>query len=233
MPWVVKECGRRGATGAGREGLLVVDWVTRSSFSSSLSRRSPLYRVESANCQKGCHRPRRVVGGHVVWLGFSACAEKGLMLFNSYLFILLFLPVVLAGYFVLGRRSNLAPVVWLALASLAFYAVSNWQFVLLLLASIAFNYGIGYLLIERKLRPALALCRAHGRRRRRSAGARHLQICRLLRRQSQCAVCDPLCRSTSCCRSASPSTPSPRSRSWSMPIGARSRAMRCRITRCS
>ena len=79
--------------------------------------------------------------------------EKGLMLFNSYLFISVFLPVVLAGYFAFGRRSNLAPVVWLALASLAFYAFSGWQFVLLLLASIAFNYGAGYLLIARKLRP--------------------------------------------------------------------------------
>ena len=76
------------------------------------------------------------------------------MLFNSYAFIFLFLPVVLAGYFLLGRHSNLAPVVWLALASLAFYSVSNWQFVALLLASIAFNYLIGYLLIAAKLAPA-------------------------------------------------------------------------------
>ena len=75
------------------------------------------------------------------------------MLFNSYLFIFAFLPVVLIGYFALGRSSNLAPVLWLALASLAFYAFSNWQFVLLLLASIAFNYGIGFLLISQKLRP--------------------------------------------------------------------------------
>src|SRR6478735_2567652 len=75
------------------------------------------------------------------------------MLFNSYLFILLFLPVARTGYFVLGRRSNVAAVAWLSLASLAFYALGNWQFVLLLLASIAFNYGIGYLLIERKLLP--------------------------------------------------------------------------------
>ncbi len=37
--------------------------------------------------------------------------------FNFYPFIFLFLPIVLAGYFWLGRRSNLAPVVWLALAS--------------------------------------------------------------------------------------------------------------------
>src|SRR5882762_4691557 len=75
------------------------------------------------------------------------------MLFNSHAFIFLFLPAVLAGYFALGRGSNLAPVIWLALASLAFYAFSNWPFVLLLLASIAFNYGVGYLLIARDLRP--------------------------------------------------------------------------------
>ena len=73
------------------------------------------------------------------------------MLFNSYPFILLFLPAALAGYFWLGRRSNLAPVIWLALASLAFYALGNWQFVALLLISIAFNYGVGHLLIVAKL----------------------------------------------------------------------------------
>jgi D-alanyl-lipoteichoic acid acyltransferase DltB (MBOAT superfamily) len=74
------------------------------------------------------------------------------MLFNSYLFIFVFLPIVLAGYFWLGRTSNLAPVVWLALASLAFYSVSNWQFLLLLVGSIAFNYAIGWLLIAKRLR---------------------------------------------------------------------------------
>jgi alginate O-acetyltransferase complex protein AlgI len=73
------------------------------------------------------------------------------MLFNSYPFIFLFLPIALIGYFALGRLGHLAPVIWLALASLAFYAVSNWQFVALLLASIAFNYLIGWLLIARRL----------------------------------------------------------------------------------
>lgn len=76
------------------------------------------------------------------------------MLFNSYPFILLFLPAVLAGYFWLGRRGNLAPVIWLALASLAFYATGNWQFVALLLASIGFNYGVGWLLIAAQLLPS-------------------------------------------------------------------------------
>jgi alginate O-acetyltransferase complex protein AlgI len=73
------------------------------------------------------------------------------MLFNSYPFIFVFLPIVLAGYFWLGRSSNLAPVWWLALASLVFYSVSNWQFVGLLLASVAFNYFIGWLLIAKQL----------------------------------------------------------------------------------
>jgi alginate O-acetyltransferase complex protein AlgI len=79
------------------------------------------------------------------------------MLFNSYPFIFLFLPIVLFGYFALGRRGDLAPVIWLALASLAFYAFSGWQFVPLLVASIAFNFTVGYLLIERKLRAGLRL----------------------------------------------------------------------------
>src|ERR1700739_1490317 len=76
------------------------------------------------------------------------------MLFNSYLFIFLFLPIVLLGYFALGRLGNLAPVVWLVLASLAFYSASNWQFVPLLMASVAFNYVIGLLLIAKRLGPA-------------------------------------------------------------------------------
>src|SRR5450432_1293818 len=75
------------------------------------------------------------------------------MLFNSYSFIFVFLPVALAGYFVLGRFGNLAPVIWLTLASLVFYSLSNWQFVLLLLGSIAFNYGIGWLLISKRQLP--------------------------------------------------------------------------------
>jgi alginate O-acetyltransferase complex protein AlgI len=74
------------------------------------------------------------------------------MLFNSYPFIFVFLPMALAGYFWLGRSSNLASVVWLALASLVFYSVSNWQFVGLLLASVAFNYFIGWMLIAKQLR---------------------------------------------------------------------------------
>src|SRR5580658_3080455 len=74
------------------------------------------------------------------------------MLFNSYPFIFVFLPVALVGYFAAGRFGALAPVIWLAVASLVFYSFSNWPFVALLLGSIAFNYFVGWLLISRRLR---------------------------------------------------------------------------------
>src|SRR3984885_6155039 len=77
------------------------------------------------------------------------------MLFNSYSFIFIFLPAVLFGYFLTGRFGAQAPVIWLALASLVFYSFSNWPFVALLLASIAFNYLTGLLLISRRLRTGL------------------------------------------------------------------------------
>ncbi|WP_341910710.1 MBOAT family protein [Ferrovibrio terrae] len=64
------------------------------------------------------------------------------MLFNSYEF-LLFLPVTLAVFAVLRRFGATAPVVWLALASLAFYGRWHPQYLVLLLVSIGFNYGIG------------------------------------------------------------------------------------------
>src|SRR5260370_26203987 len=79
------------------------------------------------------------------------------MLFNSYQFIFLFLPIAIIGYFALGRLGNLAPVIWLALASLVFYSASNWQFVPLLLASVAFNYVIGLFLISKRLRAVARL----------------------------------------------------------------------------
>ena len=79
------------------------------------------------------------------------------MLFNSYSFIFLFLPIVLFGYFALGRLNHLASVIWLTLASLAFYSLSNWQFVPLLAGSIVFNYLVGFLLISQRLRAATRL----------------------------------------------------------------------------
>jgi len=65
------------------------------------------------------------------------------MLFNSYGFIFLYLPVVLLGYFALGRRSHAYAAAWLALASLVFYGYWNPIYVTLLMGSIAANYCFG------------------------------------------------------------------------------------------
>ncbi len=65
------------------------------------------------------------------------------MLFNSYEFLLVFLPLALIGYFVLGRRSATAAATWLAIASLAFYGWWDVRYLPLLGVSIAFNYLLG------------------------------------------------------------------------------------------
>lgn len=75
------------------------------------------------------------------------------MLFNSYQLILVFLPVVLAGYVLLSRWGpRRAGMVWLVVASFVFYGVwrpgGNWHplFILLLGFSIIFNYALGAIL---------------------------------------------------------------------------------------
>jgi alginate O-acetyltransferase complex protein AlgI len=65
------------------------------------------------------------------------------MLFNSYEFLLLFLPITLAGFFAIGARSQRLAAAWLALASLAFYAWWNPTYVLLLVGSICWNFYVG------------------------------------------------------------------------------------------
>ena len=71
------------------------------------------------------------------------------MLFNSYVFIFCFLPLVLAGYAVLRRASNLLwPIIWLVLASFVYYAWWRPEFLLLLLFSIGVNFGFGKLMID-------------------------------------------------------------------------------------
>ncbi|MGH8458616.1 MAG: MBOAT family protein, partial [Nevskiales bacterium] len=66
------------------------------------------------------------------------------MLFNSYEFIFLYLPVTLAVFFLIGGtgRRELA-IAWMALASLFFYAWWNPVYLGLILLSILFNYSVG------------------------------------------------------------------------------------------
>jgi D-alanyl-lipoteichoic acid acyltransferase DltB (MBOAT superfamily) len=70
------------------------------------------------------------------------------MLFNSYAFILMFLPAVLAGAFLLQHANRLWLELLLILASLFFYAWWDVRYVPLLLGSVAVNY-LGALFIER------------------------------------------------------------------------------------
>ncbi len=65
------------------------------------------------------------------------------MLFNSYGFIFLYLPVVLLGFFWIARVSHAYAAGWLALASLFFYGYWNPAYVGLLLGSIICNYAFG------------------------------------------------------------------------------------------
>ncbi|MBQ9990263.1 MAG: MBOAT family protein [Lachnospiraceae bacterium] len=72
------------------------------------------------------------------------------MLFNSYIFILFFLPVTLIGYFTLNKyaygRNGLSGIIWLFLMSLWFYGYQKPEYLLLIMISIGVNYGIGILI---------------------------------------------------------------------------------------
>jgi alginate O-acetyltransferase complex protein AlgI len=71
------------------------------------------------------------------------------MLFTTANFILLFLPITLAGFFLLGRRWPGAAAAWLFAASVFFYGYWMPEFTLLLLGSIAVNFFIGRHIAER------------------------------------------------------------------------------------
>jgi alginate O-acetyltransferase complex protein AlgI len=65
------------------------------------------------------------------------------MLFNSYPFVFVYLPLALLGYQIAAHFYRRAVVIWLTLASLAFYAYWSTTYLLLLCGSILFNYVAG------------------------------------------------------------------------------------------
>lgn len=80
------------------------------------------------------------------------------MQFNSYLFLFLFLPLALAGYFGLLRfHRKRASKVFLIAMSLVFYGFDNPRSVLLLFGSAAFNWLFSVLLIKRKNKALLTI----------------------------------------------------------------------------
>lgn len=63
------------------------------------------------------------------------------MLFNSHVFLLFFLPLALAGFFLLGNKiSRNSGLLWLLAASLVFYASWEPAYLWLLLGSMVLNY---------------------------------------------------------------------------------------------
>ena len=73
------------------------------------------------------------------------------MLFNSYEFIFLFLPLTFTGFFLLGHQGKKEmATLWLVLASFFFYGYWDVRYVPLLFSSICFNYWAGRQLEARK-----------------------------------------------------------------------------------
>jgi len=66
------------------------------------------------------------------------------MLFNSYEFVLLFLPAAWIGYFMIGNRKGREPAIaWLVAASLFFYGWWNPIYLVLLVISMLVNFLLG------------------------------------------------------------------------------------------
>lgn len=71
------------------------------------------------------------------------------MVFSTYSFIFIFLPITFFGYRLLVARGLYSVAkLWLVLASLAFYAVGSLGFVLIFIATIFFNFVVGTLMLK-------------------------------------------------------------------------------------
>lgn len=72
------------------------------------------------------------------------------MLFNSYIFLLVFLPLTVLGYYGIGGRGHhQIALAWLVVASLAFYGYWNPAYLGLILGSMLFNFACGVALSDR------------------------------------------------------------------------------------
>jgi alginate O-acetyltransferase complex protein AlgI len=80
------------------------------------------------------------------------------MLFNSYAFIFGFLPLVLCVYAWLSKSAfRRAAQTWLVLSSFFFYAYWDPKYLLLLVAILSVNFGLGRLLHRKQQQPLLVL----------------------------------------------------------------------------
>ena len=73
------------------------------------------------------------------------------MLFNSYVFVFFFFPIVLLGYFGLNHfKKYEAAKVFLIGASLYFYGYFNWTYLLIIVCSILLNYLLSAIMLSSK-----------------------------------------------------------------------------------
>jgi D-alanyl-lipoteichoic acid acyltransferase DltB (MBOAT superfamily) len=70
------------------------------------------------------------------------------MLFNSHEFLFVFLPATLIGFYLLGRASRRAAILWLILTSLVFYGWWRPLNILIIAPSIIINYALASLLLR-------------------------------------------------------------------------------------
>jgi alginate O-acetyltransferase complex protein AlgI len=74
------------------------------------------------------------------------------MLFNSYHFLFVFLPIVLLGFYLLHWKSRRLALAWITLSSLVFYGYWDYRYVALIIPSICINCGLGYLIARHRSR---------------------------------------------------------------------------------
>lgn len=70
------------------------------------------------------------------------------MLFNSYIFIFLFFPLCILGFYGIKQKNTALAKVWLTGFSLWFYGYFNASYLLIMLFSIVFNYGVYLLMMK-------------------------------------------------------------------------------------
>ena len=73
------------------------------------------------------------------------------MLFNSYIFVLAFLPITLLGYYgfnKIPKQGNTIAKSWLLVASLFFYGYFNWSYLAIIVVSILVNYVLSQMMLR-------------------------------------------------------------------------------------
>jgi alginate O-acetyltransferase complex protein AlgI len=77
------------------------------------------------------------------------------MLFNSFSYIFLFLPISVIVYFSLKKSSELAGKYWLVIVSLVFYSFGTLTYLPLLLLSIVINYFVSFVIRQNNYKNSL------------------------------------------------------------------------------